>query len=125
MFIFLLITLISILSIYLIKVFLSDLKAKTLLLFIIFSESIVLTFLFEKFPFFLSFIISIFSFYMLVSVRFENDSFFTNNSSITDSKLQYFKGYFHIIGFVLIFNILIYEYFADRVFSSNTFVVFY
>jgi len=119
----LLITIFSLLFIFLVNKFIQDLKIKMLLVFLIFSESIVLTFLFDKFPFFLSFIIAVFSFYTLISLRLNDNSLFSNETFFLDSTLAYFRGYFRLIGFFLIICTLFYEYVGDATFSSNTFLV--
>jgi len=91
--------------------------------FLFFTESIVLTFFFDKFPYFLSIIIALTSFYFLLNFNFRES--YDSQKSIFQSfffdRLEKFLPY---LGILLILLVIIYELLlADRHFSSNTYLV--
>ena len=83
---------------------------------IFFSESFVLTFFFQKFNSFFSFVILLFSLYNIIAlVKREVIQYTIVESIFSANQIKYFQH----IGFFLFFSVLFYEYHADRVLSTN------
>ena len=122
-FLSLIITIFSIVIIFLVDFLVRDTNTKAVILFLFFSESIVLTFFFEKFPFLFSFIITFFSSYFLISMRLQGSNIFEKDSNFFRNIIQNFSKYFRAFGFLLICSVLTYEFFGDQTFSSNDFLV--
>ena len=90
--------------------------------FLVLSESIVLTFFFEKFPSFLSIFICLSSIYFILSHNNKNNSLFSY-SELNTFLPEKFVSNFKYLGFILIICIVIYEYFADGTFSESDLLV--
>ena len=115
------VALISIIFLLLIN---SQWKAYRITLFfnyIIFSESIILTFYFEKFPSLLSIPLFLLSFYFILK---ESSKYFFREDRIGTSLFGFFHPLiFPISSFFLFISIFIYEYFGDGSFSTNSLLV--
>ena len=121
---FFIVTVVSILFLCAFNYFVKDLDIKFLINFVFLSESFVLTFFFAKFPFFLSVFIALASFYYIIDVGKKRRLDFYSNSNNEDYAFSpYLIQHFRSVGITLILCVLVYEFFADRKFSSDDLIV--
>jgi len=118
------VTFFSLVLLILVNKFVKDLKVKVAFNFLFFSESIVLTFFFEKFPFYLSILITVCSAYFLLRISSNRSEWFSQGASVfnyisSNSR----KKLFPFLGLILIISVILYEYFGDWTFSSHDLLV--
>ena len=117
----LLVTFLSIIFLVFINIFYKQAKYLQIFNFIVLSESFVLTFVFAKFPFFMSFIISIITFFFIVQQEIK----FGNTSQTSNDNIYHLNNFYSkIIASTIILSIIIYEYFSDQSFNSTNFLFF-
>ncbi len=121
---FTIITVTSLALLVTINHFIKEVPVKLIINFLFFSESVVLTFFFAKFPSFLSITIMILSFYFMMLLSTERKSLFQNEDRIANSIIPpIITKSFPFLGPFLIFNVVAYEYLAGWTFSSNDLLV--
>jgi len=115
--------LLSIILLFILNNFVDNIELRLLINLVFISESVFLMFFFSKAPFYFSLILCLASFYYFINLVYNNDIFFISNKSVLSSFPSSLVSYFRLIGSCLILLILIYEYFADAKFSTNSLLI--